>query len=183
MHDGRSVDTTMGFTPLEGLVMATRSGSVDPGLLLWVQRHGELGAEEIERALDRESGLLGLSGRSADMREVLAGDRATATNAATSPSTSTSTASPPAIAAMTAALGGLDALVFTGGVGENSPPVRAAAVEATAFLGISLDPTLNAEAEPDTILSPAAATAAVVLVEAREDLEIAAQVRAALGGA
>ena len=73
MKGGRSVDTTMGFTPLEGLVMATRSGSVDPGLLLWVQRHGEMDADEMEHALDRESGLLGLSGRSGDMREVIAG--------------------------------------------------------------------------------------------------------------
>jgi acetate kinase len=70
---GRSVDTTMGFTPLDGIVMATRSGSVDPGLLLWVQRHGRIDAESAEQALDREAGLLGLSRRSGDMREVLSG--------------------------------------------------------------------------------------------------------------
>ncbi|HET6999521.1 MAG TPA: acetate/propionate family kinase [Solirubrobacterales bacterium] len=180
VQSGRSVDTTMGFTPLEGLVMATRSGSVDPGLLLWVQRHGDLDAAEMERALDRESGLLALSGRSGDMREVLAGidEGDERCHLAFDVYIHRLAAG---IAAMTAAMGDINALVFTGGVGENSPQVRAAAVEAAAFVGISLNPTLNSEANPDAILSPASASAAVVLVAAREDLEIAAQVRSALG--
>ena len=120
VQGGRSVDTTMGFTPLEGLVMATRSGSVDPGLLLWVQRHGG-----IERRGDgaRARPRSRACSASRPLRRH-ARDRSpastTATSAAASPSTSTSTASPAAIAAMAAAMGGIDALVFTGGVGENA---------------------------------------------------------------
>jgi acetate kinase len=153
---GRSVDTTMGFTPLEGLVMATRSGSVDPGLLLWVQRHGGLDAEETERALDREAGLLALSGRSADMREVLAGMDAGDERCRLAFGVYVHRLAA-GVAAMAASMGGIDALVFTGGVGESSPRVREAAAARLAFL------------EP-----------AVLVVEAREDTEIAAQVRTVL---
>ena len=176
---GRSVDTTMGFTPLEGLVMATRSGSVDPGLLLWVQRHGEIGADEMERALDRDSGLLALSGRSGDMREILAGldDGDERCRLAFDVYIHRLVAG---IAAMAAAMGGIDALVFTGGVGENSERVRTAAASATAFLGVAIGPPLNDEAKDDGVLSPSGAAVPVVLVEAREDIEIATQVRAAL---
>jgi acetate kinase len=156
--DGRSVDTTMGFTPLEGLVMATRSGSVDPGLLLWLLERERISEPEMAAALEHESGLLGLAG-TADMREVL--DRS----------------DPEAvlalevyvhrlragIAAMAAALGGLDVLVFTGGVGENSERVRELVCDGLGFLGVS----------PDSVL----------VVPAREDLEIARQVRALLGQA
>jgi acetate kinase len=177
---GRSVDTTMGFTPLEGLVMATRSGSVDPGLLLWVQRHGRLGAEEMERALDREAGLLALSGRSGDMREVIAGAEEGDERCRLAFDVFVHRLAA-GIAAMAAAMGGLDALVFTGGVGENSPAVRTAAAEASAFLGVALDRAANDGATADTVLSAGEARVAVVLVRAREDLEIAAQVRGALG--
>jgi acetate kinase len=173
---GRSVDTTMGFTPLEGLVMATRSGSVDPGLLLWVQRQGGIGAEEIERVLDHESGLLALSGRSGDMREVIAGaDRGDERCRLAFDAYIHRLAA--GIAAMAAAMGGLDALVFTGGVGENSPEVRQAATDASAFLGVEIDPGLNAGATGDARLSPREAAAACVVLQAREDSEIAAQVR------
>ena len=179
VEGGRSVDTTMGFTPLEGLAMATRSGSVDPGLLLWVQRQGGIGAKEAERALDREAGLLALSGRSGDLREIVAGldqgDRRC--RLAFDVYIHRLAAG---LAAMAAAMGGVDALVFTGGVGENSPRVRAAAAAATAFLGIGLDPVANTGAEGDAVISPAGATAATLLVRAREDLEIAAQTRAVL---
>jgi acetate kinase len=176
---GRSVDTTMGFTPLEGLVMATRSGSIDPGLILWVQRHGEWSAEEIERALDRDSGLLALSGRSGDMREVLEGvaDGDERCKLAFDVYTHHLRAG---IAAMAAAMDGLDCLVFTGGVGEHSAQVREAASEAAGFLGISIDSQLNAEASGDSRLSPPQATCPVLLVQAREDIEIAAQVRTTL---
>ncbi|MBS1886408.1 MAG: acetate/propionate family kinase [Actinobacteria bacterium] len=172
---GRSVDTTMGFTPLEGLVMATRAGSVDPGLLLWAQRHLALGPDEMERALDREAGLLGLAG-TADMEEIVAG----AARGEDRPSLALDvyihrlTA---AIAAMAAAMGGLDAIVFTGGVGENAPAVRARACTGAAFLGVALDPARNERGEPDTILSPPGAAAAAVLVAAREDIEMARQTR------
>jgi acetate kinase len=176
---GRSVDTTMGFTPIEGLVMATRSGSIDPGLLLWVQRHGDVGAGEMEQALERESGLLALSGRSGDMREILAGIEEGDERCHLAFDTYIHHLAA-GIAAMAAGMGGIDALVFTGGVGENSDLVRTAAVARMDFLGVALDPRLNAEAESDRLLSGASAAVPVVVIEAREDLEIAAQVRGAL---
>jgi acetate kinase len=178
---GVSVDTTMGFTPLEGLVMATRSGSLDPGALLLVQRRAGLTPEQAERALDRESGLLGLSGVSGDMREVVdAADKgheraqlAVAVHAHRLRG---------GIAAMAAAMGGLDVLVFTGGVGEHQPPVRQAACERLAFLGVSLDSAANLEAgDADADLSASDARVRVLLVHAREDLEIARETRRLLG--
>jgi acetate kinase len=176
---GRSVDTTMGFTPMEGLVMATRSGSVDPGALLWVQRHAGLSAEEVESALDRESGVFGLSGRSADMREVLKtagnGDRRSRLALDVYLHRLRS-----CVASMAAALGGIDALVFTGGVGEHSPEVRAAACQGLEFLGLRLDEELNRSASPDARLSDPAAPVAALVVAAREDLEIAREVRRTL---
>ncbi len=179
---GRSVDTTMGFTPLDGLVMATRSGSVDPGLLLWVQRHGGIDAKEMEQALDRESGLLALSGRSGDMREIVAGVEEDDERCRLAFDTYVHRLSA-GIAAMAAAMGGIDALVFTGGVGENSARVRSAAATAVAFLDVKLDPQLNDEGTRDGLLSPVGAAVPVVLVQAREDIEIADQVRAALSPA
>jgi acetate kinase len=179
VQGGRSVETTMGFTPLEGLVMATRSGTVDPGLLLWVQRHTGLDAEGMERALDRESGLLALSGRSGDMREVLAGRDAGDERCRLAFDVYIHRLAA-GVAAMAAAMGGLDALVFTGGVGENSAPVRAAAASAVAFLGVGIDRASNEAASGDALLSPPDAAAPTLLVRAREDVEIARQVRATL---
>jgi len=175
---GRSVDTTMGFTPLEGLVMATRAGSVDPGLLLWLQRHRGIGPEAMERALDREAGLLGLAG-TADMREVVTCAAAGEERASLALEVYVHRLGA-AIAAMAAAMGGLDALVFTGGVGENSAVVRERACAAAAFLGVELDPAANARGLADTKLSPPGAGVAVVLVAAREDLEMARQAREVL---
>lgn len=173
---GRSVDTTMGFTPLDGLVMATRSGSVDPGLLLWVQHHGDIDAEQMERALDRESGLSALSGHSGDMREVIAGmDQGDERCRLAFDVYIHRLAA--AIAAMATAMGGIDALAFTGGVGENSPRIRQAASEGSAFLGVEIDTALNTEATADVRLSPDEATVTCLALRAREDIEIAAQVR------
>lgn len=175
---GRSVETTMGFTPMEGLVMATRSGSIDPGLLLWVQRRGDVGAEEMEQELEREAGLFGLSGHS-DMREILAGIDAGDRGCQLALDVYLHHLVA-AVAAMAAAMGGIDALVFTGGVGEHAPRVRADSCEALAFLGIVLDQKANAKTNSDGLLTRQGAGAAVVVVTAREDLEIAAQVRATL---
>jgi acetate kinase len=179
VHRGVSIDTTMGFTPLEGLVMATRSGSIDPGLILWVQRHGDWSPEEIERALDRESGLLALSGESGDMRDVLEGIAEGDEHCELAFDVYIHHLSA-GIAAMSAAMGGLDGLVFTGGVGENSAQVRQAASERVGFLGINIDPSLNAHPEGDSIISPRDSPGPVLVVRAREDIEIAAQVRATL---
>jgi acetate kinase len=176
---GRSVDTTMGFTPMEGLVMATRSGSVDPGLLLWVQRHGELGVDEAERALDREAGLLGLSGRSGDMREVIAGaeDGDERCRLAFNVYVHRLAAS---VAAMAASMSGIDGLVFTGGVGENSALVRGTAGARLSFLGAAIDDERNGQGQDDRLISPSEADVQVLVVAAREDLEIAREVRALL---
>ena len=157
--DGRSVDTTMGFTPLEGLVMATRSGSVDPGLLLWLQRHEGVSADDMTDALEHESGLLGLAG-TGDMRELLAREDDEA-RLALAVYVHRARAG---VAAMVASLGGLDALVFTGGVGERSARVRQLVCEGLEHLGVG---TPGSHVE-------------VLTVTAREDIEIARQVRALL---
>jgi acetate kinase len=180
VRGGRSVDTTMGFTPLEGLVMATRSGSVDPGLLLWLAERKGMPAAELARGLEREAGLTGLAG-TGDMREVLARAGAGEERARLALDVYGHRLRG-AVAAMAAALGGLDALVFTGGIGERSAPVRAAAAEGLGFLGVRLDPERNAEdAGEDRDLSAPGAAARTLLVHAREDLEIARQARAVLG--
>lgn len=172
---GRCLDTTMGFTPLEGLVMATRSGSVDPGLLLWLLERKATTAPEMAKALERESGLLALAG-TADMREVVSGaDRGEErSQLALDVYIHRLKAM---IASMAAALGGLDALVFTGGVGENSPAVRAAAADGLAFLGLSIDADRNKAAHSDTDIGVAHLGASVLVVESREDLEMARQLR------
>jgi len=178
INDGTSLDTTMGFTPLEGLVMATRSGSVDPGMLLGLLEHEQLSVTEMADALEHDAGLKGLAG-TADMREVLsradAGDK-------------------PArlardvyihrlragIAAMAAALGGLDALVFTGGVGEHSAEVRSQTAAGLAFLGVSLDSSRNEDTNGDGEIGADLAAVRTLALTAREDLEIARQVRTLL---
>jgi acetate kinase len=179
VHSGRSVDTTMGFSPLEGLVMATRSGSVDAGLVLWLQRQRGLSADEVSTGLERRSGLLGLSG-TADMREVI--ERL-------------STADPgaelafavyvhrlrSAIAAMAASMSGVDLVAFTGGVGENAAAVREGGVAGLEYLGIAVNPGQNEAARGDANVSAPGAPGSVAVVTAREDLEIAAQVRSLLG--
>jgi acetate kinase len=178
---GRSVDTTMGFTPNEGLVMATRSGSIDPGMLLWLLRQRGLSADEAERALDRQSGLLGLSGHSPEMQEVIAA--ADAGNVWAQEAFAVYMHRLRAgIAAMVAALGGLDALAFTGGVGERSPRVRAEACAGLAFLGLRLDLDKNDDpGADDADVSTPDASVRTLVVNAREDLQIARAVRALLG--
>jgi acetate kinase len=178
--DGRSVDTTMGFTPLEGLVMATRAGSVDPGLLLWLLERSELTEGEMATALEHESGLAALAG-TADVREVTA--RASAgderANLAIDVYVHRLRA---AIAAMAASLGGLEALSFTGGVGEHSAPVRAAAAEGLAFLGVALDASRNEAVAGEAEVTASGAAVRTFVIPAREDLEIARGVEALLGG-
>jgi acetate kinase len=132
--DGRSVDTTMGFTPLEGLVMNTRAGSVDPGLVLWLIEQAGLAPAEVADGLERRSGLAGLSGTSGDLRQI--GTRTVAFDVYVHRLRRE-------IAAMAAALGGLDALVFTGGVGEHQPAVRAAAGAGLGFLSVEVDHDRN----------------------------------------
>jgi acetate kinase len=175
---GRSVDTTMGFTPLEGLVMATRSGSVDPGLITWLLQHGGLGLAEVADGLERSAGLAGLSGiPTGDMLAVLRAADAGEQRARLALDVYLHRLRRE-IAAMAAAMNGLDALVFTGGVGENSPRVRAAAVAGLEFLGVRLDPAQEAVTSDADVSGPGPVR--VLVVTAREDVEIARQARAVL---
>jgi len=173
--DGRSVDTTMGFTPLEGLVMATRSGSVDPGLLLWLEEHEHLTAHQIATALERHSGLTALAG-TPDMREVQAAAGRGDPDARLALGVYLHRLAA-GVAAMSAATGGLDALVFTGGVGENSAAVRGGAAERLAYLGVAVDPARNDAADGDADVSAAGAAVRCLVIAAREDLQIASEVR------
>lgn len=176
--DGRSLDTTMGFTPLEGLVMATRSGSVDPGLLLWLLEHERVPASELADALEHRSGMLGLTG-SADMREIL--DRAASTDDRARAAVEVYVHRLRAgIASMAAALGGIDALIFTGGVGEHAPEVRSLAAETLGFLGVRIDEARNGKAGGDSEIGADGAAVRVLVITAREDLEIDRQVRSVL---
>jgi acetate kinase len=176
VHGGRSVDTTMGFTPLEGLVMATRSGSVDPGLIVWLLQHGHLGLDEVAAGLEQSAGLSGLSGQPAgDIRDVqraaAAGDEAAVLAIEVYVHRLRRE-----IAAMAAAMNGLDAIVFTGGIGEHNLAIRAAAAAGLAFLGISVDSGRN-QAKADAIISSPDARVRSLVVTAREDIEMARQAR------
>ncbi|PZQ88403.1 MAG: acetate kinase [Leifsonia xyli] len=178
IQGGRSVDTSMGMTPLEGLVMGTRSGDIDPAIPLYLAREHGFTIAQLDELLNKRSGLLGLAGRS-DMREIV--DAAEAGEA-------------PAghaldvyvhrlrhyIGAYAAVLGGIDALVFTAGVGENSEVVRRRAVAGLGFLGLAVDPARNAIRSPDPrFISPEGSPAAVLVVPTNEELEIARETRAA----
>jgi acetate kinase len=168
---GRSVDTTMGFTPLEGVPMATRPGSVDPGALLYLLRH-HLELDELDRLLEQESGLAGLSGLSGDVGEL---ERAGDPSAELALGVFTYRVAT-AIGAMAVPLRGMDALVFTAGIGENSARVRADVCGHLGFLGVELDLEANASAQPDTI-SRRGAYPRVVVLHAREDLVAARAAR------
>jgi acetate kinase len=178
IRDGHSIDTTMGFTPLEGLVMATRSGSVDPGMLLWLLEREALSERELAEALEHRSGLLGLAG-DADMRAVLATAAAGDARAALGLDVYIHRLRA-GIAAMAAALRGLDVLAFTGGIGEHAAEVRARAADGLGFLGVAIDPRANDRAAPDTEISARDASVRTLVVRAREDAEMARQARAVL---
>ncbi len=180
VRGGVSVSTTMGFTPLEGLVMATRSGDVDPGLLLWLEEHVGMPPSELASTLEHRSGLLGLTG-TADMRAVLAAEEAGDEDAALGMGVYLHRLRA-GIASMAAAMEGVDAIVFTGGVGERSAPVRQRASDGLRFLGIELDETLNAVVEPDHEIGVLGASVRALVIAAREDLEIARGVRQVLAG-
>ncbi len=177
VEDGVSVDTTMGFTPLEGLVMATRSGTVDPGLILWLVDHVGLPASEVSSALESRSGLLGLAG-TADMRAVLRAEAAGDVRARLAVEVYVHRVRA-GVAAMAAAMNGLDTLVFTGGVGERSPDIRGRVAAGLSFLGVAIDPRANA-AEPDAEIGIPAAAVRTFVVAAREDRQIARDVRRTL---
>jgi acetate kinase len=169
---GKSVDTTMGFTPLEGLAMGTRSGSVDPGILIHLMRGGSVDANKLDRKLNYESGLLGISRVSSDMREVLQAARQGNQRAKLAFDIFVHRLRSE-IGAMTASLSGVDVLVFTAGIGENSLEVRKAACEKLAFLGIQLDDARNSSAQPDIEISSPDSKVRVLVIRAQEDWAIA----------
>jgi acetate kinase len=182
VRDGRCADTTMGFTPLEGLVMATRSGSVDPGLIVWLAQSGGLSVGDISDGLEHRSGLAGLArlaGGSGDMRDVQAAGDAGDQHAGLAIEVYLHRLRRE-IAAMAAALNGLDTLVFTAGVGEHDADVRARTAAGLTFLGVAIDAERNRAASGDTDISADGAAVRTLLITAREDLEIARQARAVL---
>ena len=171
VHHGHSIDTTMGFTPLEGLMMGSRSGSIDPGLMLYLLQQKKLTVEQLDEILNKASGLKGISG-SGDMRQVLRDIKE---------------GKPRAklafdmfvhrlryyIGAMLATLGGLDALVFTGGIGENAAEVRETACESFAFLGLKLEAQKNDQSPADQDISTVDSTIPVLIIHTQEDWAIA----------
>lgn len=177
--EGRSVDTTMGFTPLEGLVMATRSGTVDPGLIFWLAQEQGIPLSEIAHALEFESGLQALAG-SSDMAVVEA--QADQDHAAARLALDVYVHRLRAgIAAMASALGGVDAVTFTGGVGENAARLRAEVLSKMGYLRLSLDDEANGVATTDAEITGVHSRVRVFVVQAREDLQIATEVRSFLG--
>ena len=172
IRNGLSIDTTMGFTPLEGLMMGSRSGSVDPSILTYLLREKGYSADQFDTMLNKESGLKGISGLSSDMREILTAcnegnERAKLAFAIYIHRLRS------CIGAMLATLGGLDALVFAGGVGEHAATVRAAACEAFVFLGLKLDAEKNAQSPVDQDISTVDSSVRVLLVQTQEDWSIA----------
>jgi acetate kinase len=175
VRDGICVDTSMGFTPMEGLVMGTRSGTVDPGILIYLLRHKGLDVEKLDHALNSESGLLGISGMSSDMRQVLAASRDNqdarlAIEAYVHKLRQT-------VGAMAATLGGVDGLVFTGGVGENAAPIREWTCENLGYLGLLLDADANTRCKPDAEVASAASEARILVIATNEDLAILRETR------
>ena len=181
VRDGDSIDTTMGFSPLEGVPMTTRSGSLDPGAILYLLRERLLSLEELDQALEHHAGLKGLSGGSGDIRELEAAEAAGDKRAILALAVYVHRIAA-AVASMTASLGGLDALVFTAGVGEHSSPIRRRVCERLGFLGLQLDHDANAAAVADADIGAAGSSVRIVVVAAREDVVIARDVRALLTG-
>jgi len=169
--DGRSVDTTMGFTPLEGLMMAVRSGDVDPGLLLYLLQEKQVEAAELEAALNGRSGLLGVSGVSADLRAVIAAADAGNRRAELAIDIFVHRVVK-AVASFVGVLRGLDTLVFTAGIGENSPLVRARVAEHFGHLGLHLDSHMNTVTTSDADIATPDAHVRTLVTSAREDLAI-----------
>ena len=179
VQGGRSIDTTMGFTPLEGLVMATRSGSVDPGLLLWLVEHAGISVAELSSVLEHRSGLLGLAG-TPDMGDIVEQSASGRDDARLGLDVYLHRLRS-AIGAMAASLGGVDAVVFTGGVGENAALVRQRVADRLGFLGLAVDPVRNQAGAADREISPDGAGVACLVIRAREDLQIALETRTVLG--
>jgi acetate kinase len=172
---GRSIDTTMGFTPLDGLMMGTRSGAIDPGIITYVQTKHGLSAKNVDDALNHSAGLLGVSGLSGDMRVVEAAAAGGNEQARLALDVYAHRVRQ-AIGALAVTLGGVDVLVFTAGVGENSPVIRAAVCRGLECLGLELDVEANAKCRVDADIAVAGAEARILAIATREDLAMLAEV-------
>ncbi len=172
VQEGHSVDTTMGFTPLEGLMMGTRSGSIDPGILTYLIRQRGISAQRVDEILNKESGLLGISGISGDMRQILAAVKNGHERAKLAFDIYIHRLQS-GIGAMVAVLGGVDALIFTAGVGENSSEVRTATCEKFGYLRLRLDPEKNLQSLSDQDISAADSSVRLLVIHAQEDWAIA----------
>jgi acetate kinase len=181
IREGHSIDTTMGFTPLEGLMMGTRSGSIDPGILTYLMREGRLQSQEIDDILNKESGLLGISGVSGDMREILVSMKQNHPRAQLAFDIYVHRLQA-GIGAMVTVLGGVDGLIFTAGVGENSVEVREAACKQLGFLGLKLDDAANAQRSPDGDIATLDSAIRVLIIRAQEDWAIAKECWHLIGG-
>jgi len=175
IRGGRSVNITMGFTPLEGLMMGSRSGSIDPGILLYLLRQG-YDLNKIDRVLNQQSGLKGISGVSSDMRQIEAAIAAGNERAQLAFDIFIQRARFH-LGAMLPSLDGLDALIFTAGIGENSPRVRAAICDNLEFLGIEIDPQKNGNHPHDEDIATAESSVRILVIEAQEDWAIARECR------
>jgi acetate kinase len=176
VRSGMAVATTLGFSPLEGLMMGTRSGSVDPGILLYLQREHGLTVEELDHALNYSSGLLGISGVSSDLAQVeIAAARGNQRARLAFDMFADRVRS--AIGALAATLGGVDALIFTDRVGEHSAALRAAACEGLEFMGLRLDPARNAAAQPDADVAKPDSPARIFVIHTQEELMVAREAR------
>ena len=171
---GKSIDTTMGFTPLEGIMMGTRSGSIDPGILIHLMRTESASAEDLDESLNRRSGLLGISGVSSDMRDVLEAANKGIARAKLAVDVFVHRLQA-GIAAMAASLGGLEVIVFTAGIGENAAAVRLATCAKLAFLGVQLDEERNSSVKSDSEISKSTSKVRVLVVRAQEDWSIACE--------
>ncbi len=172
IRNGHSIDTTMGFTPLDGLMMGSRSGSVDPGILIHLIRQQECTADQLDQMLNKESGLKGISGVSADLRQITAAIAQGNSRAQLALDIYVHRLQS-CLGAMLASLGGLDALVFTAGLGENSPLIRAAACTPFGFLGLKLDLQANENHPVDQDIATADSTVRVLVIHTQEDWAIA----------
>ena len=172
IRGGKSIDTTMGFTPLDGLMMGTRSGSVDPGILTYLMREKKLDGKALDELLNSKSGLLGISGISADMREIIAAMKSGNQRAQLAFDIFGHRLRA-GVGSMLAALNGADAIVFTGGIGENSPDVRANACNRFSFLKLTLDSTKNSAKPVDTDIASPESAVRILVIRAQEDWAVA----------
>ena len=177
VNDGQSVDTSMGFTPLEGLVMGTRSGDIDAAAVIYLQERDRMSPRDIDVLLNKQSGLLGVSGDSSDMRDLL--EREARDERAAEAVALFCYRAKKYVGAYAAALGGLDALIFSGGIGENAPPVRERICAGLGFLGIEVDPALNRSNAP--VISKARSRVKIQTINTDEDSMIARHVLAIIG--